>query len=119
VISNKFDGDILAIERREFALAHGDEGGEILLEDTVLEVELGVVLPNVIRIFAHLDGVKDPQVLYLVVTHFINKGEPLLHFIRLYATDKVQIGVCRHFTDQIPYLLSNFHPKEPLVALQL
>ena len=57
VIGDEFDGDILGIEGRDLALAHGDEGGQVALEDTVLEIELGVVLPNVVGILTHLNGV--------------------------------------------------------------
>lgn len=119
VVGDELDGDVLGIERGDLALAHGDERGEVALEDAVLEVELGVVLPDVVGVLPHLDGVQDAQVFDLVVAHLVHKVEALLELVGLDAADEVQVGVGRHLADQVPHLLSDLHSQKPLVALHL
>ena len=119
MVGDEFDGDVLGVEGGDLALAHGDEGGQVALEDAVLEVELGVVLSDVVGVLAHLDGVEDAEVLDLVVADLVHEGEALLHLVGLYAADEVQVGVVGHLADEVSHLLADLDPEEPLVALHL
>lgn len=110
MVGDEFDGDVLSVEGGDLALAHGDEGGQVALEDAVLEVELGVVLPDVVGVLAHLDGVEDAEVLDLVVADLVHEGEALLHLVGLYAADEVQVGVAGHLADEVSHLLADLDP---------
>ena len=69
-----------------------------------------------ITIFSHSYCIKHAEISDLVIANPINECERLLILVRLYASDKVHVGVVGHFVHESCDLFTNFETKELFVC---
>lgn len=111
--------DLLAIVGRDFPLRHLDQQSKVVFEYAILLIEVDVGSSDVIGVLSHLDGIEDPQVLYLVVADAVGKMKGVFFFIGFDASDEVHIGIGRHLKYKLSHLFSNLDAQKLFIPFLL
>lgn len=114
-VIDKPHSNLFAIVTRNPPLLQSNQRIKIILDDSILFVERGIVRSDVVGIFSELDRIENAEVFDLIVGYPIVESKAGFFFVGFYATDEMDICVCGHLCDQFFDLFSYFYAQKTLI----